>query len=86
MRTADLFRRTLAGMAACFFVLAVGAADGQWWKQEPIRFLQTNLSENDSTVDPRTLVGAVADFGANTFLMNMGGICLLYTSPSPRDS
>ena len=43
-------------------------ADGQWWQQDPIRFLQTNLSENDSTVDPKTLVNAVADFGANTFL------------------
>ena len=83
MRTSDLFRRTLAGTAACFFVLAVGAADGQWWKQEPIRFLQTNLSENDSTVDPQTLVGAVADFGANTFLMNMGGIVAQYPTRVP---
>jgi hypothetical protein len=48
--------------------------DGSWWKREPIRFLQTNLSETDSTVDPRLLVAAVADVGANTFLMNMGGI------------
>ena len=70
-------------MAVCFFVLAVGAADGQWWKQEPIRFLQTNLSENDSTVDPQTLVGAVADFGANTFLMNMGGIVAQYPTRVP---
>ncbi|HEU4927160.1 MAG TPA: hypothetical protein VFT24_08930, partial [Vicinamibacterales bacterium] len=48
--------------------------DERWWHREPIRFLQTNLSETDSTVDPTALVAAVADFGANTFLMNMGGI------------
>jgi hypothetical protein len=54
------------------------AAPSPWWLSEPIRFLQTNLSENDSTVDPRRLVAAVADFGANTFLLNMGGIVAQY--------
>ncbi len=46
--------------------------------REPVRFLQTNLSENDSTVDPKALVDAVARFGANTFLLNMGGIVAQY--------
>ena len=50
---------------------------------EPIRFLQTNLSETDSTVDPRQLVAAVADFGANTFLVNMGGIVAQYPTRVP---
>ena len=54
------------------------AADSRWWMREPIRFLQTNLSETDSTVDPTALVAAVADFGANTFLVNMGGIVAQY--------
>ena len=58
-------------------------ADGPWWKHEPIRFLQTNLSEKDSTVDPKALVSAVADFGANTFLMNMGGIVAQYPTRIP---
>ena len=57
--------------------------DERWWKREPIRFLQTNLSENDSTVDPKALVAAVADFGANTFLMNMGGIVAQYPTRVP---
>jgi Hypothetical glycosyl hydrolase 6 len=57
--------------------------DQRWWKREPIRFLQTNLSENDSTIDPRALVAAVADFGANTFLMNMGGIVAQYPTRVP---
>ena len=54
------------------------APDGRWWMTEPIRFLQTNLSETDSTVDPQQLVSAVADVGANTFLVNMGGIVAQY--------
>ncbi len=59
------------------------SADERWWKHEPIRFLQTNLSETDSTVDPRALVAAVSDFGANTFLMNMGGIVAQYPTRIP---
>src|SRR6187397_2295231 len=35
---------------------AARSTDDHWWKREPIRFLQTNLSENDSTADPRALV------------------------------
>ena len=56
---------------------------GRWWLSEPIRFVQTNLSETDSTVDPQELVTAVADLGANTFLMNMGGIVAQYPTRVP---
>jgi hypothetical protein len=59
------------------------AAGARWWMIEPIRFLQTNLSETDSTVDPRQLVAAVADFGANAFLINMGGIVAQYPTRVP---
>ena len=59
------------------------AAESRWWMREPIRFLQTNLSETDSTVDPTALVAAVADFGANTFLVNMGGIVAQYPTRVP---
>jgi hypothetical protein len=57
--------------------------DARWWMTEPVRFLQTNLSETDSTVDPRALVAAVADVGANTFLVNMGGIVAQYPTRVP---
>ena len=57
--------------------------DTRWWMTEPVRFLQTNLSETDSTVDPRALVAAVADVGANTFLVNMGGIVAQYPTKIP---
>ena len=38
------------------------AMQGRWWLEQPIRFIQTNLSETNSTVDPKALVAAVADF------------------------
>ena len=41
------------------------------------------ISETDSTVDPRRLVTAVSDFGANTFLLNMGGIVAQYPTKVP---
>jgi hypothetical protein len=59
------------------------ATNSTWWTSEPIRFLQTNLSERDSTVDPKALVAAVHDFGANTYLMNMGGIVAQYPTRVP---
>jgi hypothetical protein len=58
-------------------------AQGKWWLDEPIRFLQTNLSETDSTVDPKALVDAVAAFPANVFLVNMGGIVAQYPTRAP---
>lgn len=42
----------------------------KWWLTDPIRFLQTNLSETDSRVDPEALVAAVHATGANTYLVN----------------
>jgi hypothetical protein len=59
-------------------LLAAQPATPRWWLTEPIRFLQTNLSERDSVVDPAALVSAVHDTGANTFLVNMGGIVAQY--------
>lgn len=53
------------------------AAEG-WWQTEPVRFFQTNLPENHSTLDAEKHVAAVADFGANVLLLNMGGIAAQY--------
>ncbi len=65
--------------------LASGAVSTQsrWWLDEPVRFVQTNLSETNSTVDPKALVAAVAEFPANTFLVNMGGIVAQYPTRVP---
>ena len=79
----------LPWLAAACLVTALGARAGplygqaRWWIDEPVRFLQTNLSETDSTVDPAALVGAVERFAANTFLMNMGGIVAQYPTRVP---
>lgn len=78
--------RWLPPITACaiFFALTTGlAAQSKWWLDEPVRFIQTNLSETDSTVDPKALVAAVADFRANTFLINMGGIVAQYPTRVP---
>jgi Hypothetical glycosyl hydrolase 6 len=83
------YRRLGAGAGLLLAALAVrpGHTAPQtpagWWMTEPIRFLQTNLSESDSTVDPRQLTDAVHDFGANTFLLNMGGIVAQYPTRVP---
>jgi hypothetical protein len=79
-------RFSLAAVAALLIVALPGAqapSGPGWWMTEPVRFLQTNISENDSTVDPAALVSAVADFGANTFLLNMGGIVAQYPTKVP---
>lgn len=77
----------LAALAAIAFPAIVAtqspAPTPRWWLTEPIRFLQTNLSETDSTVDPRALVAAVHDTGANTYLVNMGGIVAQYPTRVP---
>ena len=81
-------RATLPPVIGIFLLVVIVAkaqqtTDERWWQHQPIRFLQTNLSETDSTVDPTALVAAVADFGANTFLMNMGGIVAQYPTRVP---
>lgn len=74
------------------FVASVGAQTTRprWWMDEPVRFLQTNLPETYSTLDPVRLADQLKDFGANTLLFNMGGIVAQYPTrtefhyPSPH--
>jgi hypothetical protein len=70
---------TAALVIACAVTgMAAQEPASRWWMDEPVRFLQTNLREADSTVDPKTLVEQVASFPANTLLLNMGGIVAQY--------
>ena len=55
----------------------------RWWRTEPVRFLQTNLAETDSGVNPQALVAAIHAFRANTYLINMGGIVAQYPTKVP---
>jgi hypothetical protein len=54
------------------------ASPSRWWMDEPVRLIQTNLRELDSTLDAKRLVQQVAEFPANTLLFNMGGIVAQY--------
>ena len=81
--------RVLAGVFTAAIVFAAAPAARQsgdvrrWWMDEPVRFLQTNLRETDSALDPAALVRQVAEFNANTFLVNMGGIVAQYPTKVP---
>ena len=71
----------LAAVVSAVIATAATAAEqksSRWWMDEPIRFIQTNLRESDSAVDPKRLVEQVAQFPANVFLCNMGGIAAQY--------
>lgn len=65
------------------------AADGRYWWQRPFRVFQTNLRETDADLDVVDVVGAIRGLGANTWLLNVGGIVSFYPSalefqhPSP---
>lgn len=51
-----------------------------WWMSEPIRWLQTNLRETNSALDPKKFVDDVAAFNANVLMLNASGITAHYPS------
>jgi hypothetical protein len=64
----------------CVFLPPVNGGENGWWMKEPIRWVQTNLRENDAAMDPHKFVDEVAGFDANALLMAMGGISAFYPS------
>jgi hypothetical protein len=64
------------------FAVPVDAASAEpgWWMREPIRWLQTNLRETNSALDPKQFIADVANFNANVLMMNAGGITAHYPS------
>ena len=47
----------------------------EWWLQEPYRLIQTNLREIDAIdFDVDVYVNSLKEIGANTVLINVGGI------------
>jgi hypothetical protein len=63
--------------------LALGApapgAESPWWMSEPIRLVQTNLPLHYvGEVHPEELAASVADYPANAWLLNLGGIYANY--------
>lgn len=54
-------------------------AQKQWWLDEPVRLLQTNLPMHMvPEYEPEKLVAEVVKSGANTWLFNVGGIYSYY--------
>lgn len=49
----------------------------------PFNVLQTNLQEVDATMDVEAAVDAVREYGADTWLLNAGGICSFYPTELP---
>lgn len=63
--------------------------DERYWWQRPFRVFQTNLRETDAALDVEDVVRTIRELGANTWLLNVGGIVSFYPSalefqhPSP---
>lgn len=53
-----------------------------WWRK-PFRVFQTNLREIDADLDEKAVVGTLGRLGANTWLLNVGGVVSFYPSSLP---
>jgi hypothetical protein len=60
------------------------AAPDAWWTTQPIRLVQTNLRETDSSLDAEALIRQVEAFPANTLLFSVGGIVAHYPTRVPN--
>ncbi|MFC7620144.1 alpha-amylase family protein [Microlunatus sp. GCM10028923] len=59
-----------------------GSAGTRWWER-PFEMLQTNLREIDAGLDVAANLDAIADHGADTWLINTGGILANYPTDLP---
>lgn len=70
--------------------LPLAAQTGDWWMNEPIRWVQTNLRETDAALDPARLVDQLDRYRANVLHFSVGGIVAFYPTqldfhyPSPH--
>ncbi|MGC0274471.1 beta-galactosidase trimerization domain-containing protein [Pseudactinotalea sp. Z1739] len=64
--------------------------DEQLWWQKPFRMFQTNIREIDAGLDVDRVLDQIIDYGANTWLISVGGIisnyptALAHQSPNPH--
>ncbi|WP_156253648.1 alpha-amylase family protein [Pseudactinotalea terrae] len=71
-------------------VVAGTEPDEQMWWQKPFRMFQTNIREIDAGLDVERVLDRIIDYGANTWLLGVGGIIsnypteLTHQSPNPR--
>jgi hypothetical protein len=50
----------------------------KWWNKNNLRLIQNNLRETDGGTDARRLVEQAVEFGANTLMINTGGVVAFY--------
>ena len=60
----------------------VSSASRHWW-QQPFANVQTNLQEIDATMDVEQALDVIEAHGANSWLLNTGGIASQYPSKLP---
>jgi hypothetical protein len=60
-----------------------GKYDSTWYNHTPMRFVQTNLSEIDATMDIDAYVKSLKDISANFVVFNVGGITANYPTILP---
>ncbi|MFC4376273.1 alpha-amylase family protein [Nocardia halotolerans] len=61
--------------------MSVRTAHSRW--QEPFTVFQTNLQEVDATMDVEAALDVIETHGADTWLVNAGGICAFYPTDLP---
>ncbi|MBV9812430.1 MAG: beta-galactosidase trimerization domain-containing protein [Acetobacteraceae bacterium] len=61
---------------------AAGSGQQGWWR-EPFSVFQTNLQEIDATMDVERTLDFIEAHGANTWLINTGGIVSFYPTDLP---
>lgn len=49
-----------------------------WWSENHLRLIQTNISEENADLDVDLLITQLKDFSANTLMLNTGGIEAFY--------
>jgi len=55
----------------------------KWWKQKPMRMIQTNLREIDAGLDVDEYIQKLKEFSADVVLFNVGGIVANYPTKLP---
>lgn len=58
------------------------AAEGPWWRHS-FRMFQTNLRETDADLDVEAVLDSLEEYGANAWLLSVGGIISQYPSRLP---
>lgn len=57
-------------------------SSAKWWRR-PFSVFQTNLQEVDAVMDVERVLDIIEAHGANTWLINTGGICSFYPTDLP---